>query len=384
MRSIFLLICVLSLFAEEEKQTLCLNMIVKNEAPIICRCLDSVKAIIDYWVIVDTGSTDGTQEVIRTYMKNIPGELHERSWKNWGETRTEAFELAKGKGDYVLFMDADDILEVEEGFKKPYFTADLYTMWRGTASFSYLKPQIVKGDLPWKWVGVTHEYLACDQSYAEEILEGIHYISIDDGATRLHDPEKYRKNVRLLEEGLKKEPDNQRYAFYLAESYRDAGDKAKALEAYVKRVKMGGWEEEVFWSKLQIGHMLKALQLSDAIVAEAYKEAYLYRPHRPEGLYYLAEMLNKTENYSKAYELLKIQPFIPKPEKKDVLFNEDWIEQYGFLFQLSICSYYTGHYQESLDLCDQLMPLENLPEEWKARAKENRKFPLAKLTQVAE
>ena len=46
-------------------------MIVKNEAHVIERCLQSVKSIIDYWVIVDTGSTDGTQKIIKKYLKNM-------------------------------------------------------------------------------------------------------------------------------------------------------------------------------------------------------------------------------------------------------------------------------------------------------------------------
>ena len=94
---------------------LCLNMIVKNEALVIRRCLDSVRPIIDHWVIVDTGSTDGTQDIIREHLRDLPGELHERPWRNFAHNRSEALELARGRSDYTLIIDADDTLEIAPG-----------------------------------------------------------------------------------------------------------------------------------------------------------------------------------------------------------------------------------------------------------------------------
>ena len=68
-------------------QTVCLNMIVKDEAHIIQRCLASVKPLIDSWLIVDTGSTDGTQTVIREILHDVPGEIVERPWVNFAHNR---------------------------------------------------------------------------------------------------------------------------------------------------------------------------------------------------------------------------------------------------------------------------------------------------------
>ena len=77
-------------------KTLCLTMIVKNEVNILKKCFDSIVNHLTYWVICDTGSTDGTQEFIKNYFKekNIPGELHETLWKNFGHNRTEVFNKA--------------------------------------------------------------------------------------------------------------------------------------------------------------------------------------------------------------------------------------------------------------------------------------------------
>jgi glycosyltransferase involved in cell wall biosynthesis len=357
---IYLLVFFLCL-AEAKESKICLNMIVKDESAVIQRCLTSVKPLIHYWVIVDTGSKDGTREIIRECLRRVPGELYERPWRNFGENRSEAFDLAKGKGDYILFMDADDTLEFEGAIKWPHLTQDLYLFWRGNKDFGYLKPQLVRGNLPWKWVGVTHEYLDCSIAYSSAVLPGVQYRSGDGGA-RSSDPEKFRKNVHLLLEGLQKEPENARYMFYLAESYRDAGEKEKALEWYCNRIAAGGWREEVFYSKLQIGHLLRQLGEPSSLVIEAYKEAHLYRSHRIEPVYYLATLYNLEKQYEEAYKLLKAFSSIPQPQKPDLLFHENWISRYGILLQLAISCDYLGYEEEREALSTQLLAIPDLPE----------------------
>ena len=100
------------------RPSLCLSMIVRNEAPVIRRCLASVLPIIDYWAIVDTGSTDGTQGLITEYLEGVPGELVERPWVDFGHNRTEALSYARNYGRHVLVIDADEVLEISPDFDK--------------------------------------------------------------------------------------------------------------------------------------------------------------------------------------------------------------------------------------------------------------------------
>ena len=138
-------------------KTICLCMIVKNESKIIERAINSVKHLIDYWVIVDTGSSDNTKDLIYSALNGIPGELHDREWINFGHNRTESMHLSKDKSDYILLLDADETL-IDEGFNKDSLTEDSYLI-RFVGDNDYAKEKIVKSGLDWKWVGVTHEYL---------------------------------------------------------------------------------------------------------------------------------------------------------------------------------------------------------------------------------
>ncbi|MFY7843281.1 MAG: tetratricopeptide repeat-containing glycosyltransferase [Rhabdochlamydiaceae bacterium] len=353
-------------------------MIVKNESAVIERCLGSVKDVIDYWVIVDTGSIDGTQEIIKKYLKNIPGELYQRKWRNFGDNRSEAFNLAKGKGDYILFMDADDTLSFKGKKEFPFLTQDVYTMWRGSESFTYLTPQLAKGNLPWRWVGVVHEYLDCSLPTNRGHLDNVKYVSGDGGA-RSKGLDKFYEYIKLLKEGLQKDPDNERYVFYLAESYRAVGEKALAIAAYQKRIDMKGWEEEMFISMFEIANLLKDLNFSMSIVEQAYMEAHKFRPHRAEPVYCLATIYNDMGEYFKSYKISRDWLSEYKNHPKDILFNQPWMGDYGLSFTLSISSYYLGQYQESMDHCMYLLEDPNTPSFIKEITKNNIEYVKTKL-----
>lgn len=369
----------LSIFANTDlKARICLNMIVKNESHVIQRALSSVKALIDYWVIVDTGSSDGTQDLIRESLKDISGELYERPWQNFGYNRTEALQLARNKADYILFMDADDLLEYSPGFVLPQLHADIYwASWqsRHVPSFSYMKPLIVKDSLFCYWEGVIHEYITCDQAMSQLILPGITYIFTSEGH-RSKNPKKFDEAAQILEMALQDDPHNSRYVFYLAESYRDANRPQEALAAYQRRVGMGGWNEEIFWSELQTAHLKKTLKYSQDEIILSYEQAHRLNPSRAEPIYYLAEIYNQNGSYEDAYQSIKNWQNSFKAKQSNILFQVGWIEDYGIDFQLSIAAYYVGQYQESLDLNNQLLTNPQLPQPVCDQVLINREFSL--------
>lgn len=356
-----LILCTGQLSAEQAKKV-CLNMIVKDESKIIERCLESVKPLIDTWVIVDTGSTDGTQKIIKNFMKDIPGELHERPWVNFAHNRNEALELAKNKAEYILFMDADDVMSIASGFKMPPLDKDFYYLTIDYSGTRYGRVQIIKTALNWKWEGVLHEAVMSSQAKSSGLIEGLTTVVTRDGS-RAKDPDVYKKDAEILEAAMLKEPNNARYQFYLAQSYRDSQQYELSIKNYEKRVAMGGWDEEVYWSLLQIGILNETLQKSPEIIIASYNRAYLFRPSRAEAMYRLASFQRRQGNYHAGYEA-SIKG-LSIPPSKDLLFVEQWIYDYGLLLEYSICAYWIDHFVESFVASNLMLANPNLPQNFK-------------------
>lgn len=228
-------------------QTLCLAMIVKNEAPVIRRCLDSVRPLIDRWIVVDTGSTDGTQDLVREILADLPGELVERPWVDFAQNRSEALALARPHGTYTLVIDADDEMIVPPGYVLPDLTADAYEVVIADVGLVYRRIQLVRNTLPWRYRGVLHEFVECPDGTDRALLD-LTMRRNHDGARR-RDGETYRRDAAVLEAALATETDPffvSRYTFYLAQSYRDCGAYEQAVAAYLRRADLGYWHEEAY------------------------------------------------------------------------------------------------------------------------------------------
>ncbi len=358
-------------FLQEKKKTVCLNMIVKNESLVIKRCLQSVMPLIDYWVIVDTGSTDNTQSIITDLLKDIPGELHEKPWKNFAHNRNEALKLAKNKGDYLLLIDADEMLEYSSNYVWPNLDKDQYDITMKFGNIQYSRVALIKSNLAWKWEGVLHEYLFASNSLSIGHLRDIFRTTKSDG-DRSSDPEKYVKDAAVLESALLDEPGNVRYLFYLAQSYRDANQYELAIENYQKRAKAGGWNEEVYYSLLQIARLQFALDKDSKTIINAFLTAFTFRPSRAEALCDLAKYFNHLERFDEAYRIASLGMKVPYPN--DILFVEPAPYQYDLALECSVAAYWLGKYDECRNLSHQLLLNPDLPTEVREVVENNLAF----------
>ena len=351
---------------------MCLNMIVRNEAHIIGETLDTISPRIDYWVIVDTGSDDETPRVIEQYFaaRGIPGELHHRKWENFGHNRTEALRLCRGKCEYAWVVDADDLLigQLDLG----NLSHDSYSLKFGP-DFCYWRKQIFRMSLDWKYVGVVHEYPECEQSASHARLEGHYHIVSRRLGARNKDPNKYLRDIQLLEQEIAKNPDCARSTFYLAQSHFDNQDPERALLWYRKRVMLGGWEEEVYYSKLRIAGCLERLGAGFGEVSAACLDCWEYRPGRAEALHQLARLCREHKRHQAGYLYAKAGLQIPYPSD-ETLFVDAAVYDWRLKDELAIHAYYIGKYSESSALLNELLDSKLVPDDHVARLEENLRF----------
>lgn len=360
---------------------ICLNMIVKNEAHIVHEVLDCVAPYISSWVIVDTGSTDGTQDFIRSHMAGlgIPGELHERPWRDFGHNRSEAIDLAQGHGDYIFVIDADDLLVGTPDFSG--LTADCYSMKFGPGT-TYRRRQLFRDGLRWYYTGVLHEYADCHDPFTEARLEGDYYIESRRLGGRNLDPLKYQRDAEVLLAEVERNPESTRSVFYLAQSYHDAGDYPNARRWYERRAEMDGFDEEIYWSMNRIGECMSRLDEPWPNVQDAHLRAWEYRPIRAEPLHQIAVHYRKEGRYLLGYLFAQQAAQIPLPAG-DLLFLGADVYAWRALDEQAVCGSWIGKGTETFEICRRLLARDDIPDEDRQRIAANRDCGVPQMLEAA-
>lgn len=382
------------------KPRICLNMIVKNEAHIIRETLDSIKKYINYWVICDTGSTDGTQDLIKNFFKEaaIPGELHEHEWKDFGYNRSKALEAAYGKSEYVFIIDADDLIVGDFNFPKK-MKADYYMLkfLNPESSFSYERYQIFKNNLRWEYVGVLHEYPECidknnpTKDPVNNIIPGNYYVNSRRMGDRSKDEKKYIRDALKLSDALEKEiaawnnakkinksakaniisqrrnaevliP---RYCFYTAQSYRDYDDVKNAIKYYkmyttikfdvIGYKSLNRYDQEVYYAYCELGRLMErdgSYSLEE--IVKVYNGAVNALPERVESYFRLGSLYENNKKYMEAYIAYKLGASKTYPSNLTFFINKD-VHLWKCKFKYAQLAVHLGKIQEAKDVLAPLL-----------------------------
>jgi glycosyltransferase involved in cell wall biosynthesis len=351
--------------------TIGLSVIVKNEAKVIERMLNSVYKILDYYCVIDTGSTDGTQEIIKRFFeeKGIPGEVIQHEWKNFEDARNTALNAVKGKCDFGFWIDADEELILDSTFNLERFKRSISGFQGANVKVSYgaqnyFRMQLFSTEHPWRWYGPVHEVLVTDVEHQSCIAEGMLTLVRPDGNSWTAESvqQKYEGHARILEEYVANDPKKDpRWVFYLAQSYRDAGtpeNHEKSLQWYEKRASMmNGFWEEIYWSLLMVASLKGSLKHPVHEILESYLKCGKANRFRVEHMIPVILHYHQMKEFDISYiyssHAMKFAGKSPFPQSS--LFIDPSVYEWRIFDMHSLNCYYSGRREEGTETYRKLL-----------------------------
>ena len=354
---------------------LALNFICKNEAHVVNRMLNSVKGIYDLIVVNDTGSTDGTQDIIRKFGEDngIPTYVFERPFDAFDKSRNFAMqkvvEVAKElnfdlNNTWGAWMDCDEILSVATNFNKNQFNKDLYMINTSIGAMKYTRNTFFRLSKPFRWYGPIHEYIVCDeQNITSGLAEGVEVLVHMDGNSWTQDVSmKYISHAHTLEKYIAENRSDARWIFYTAQSYHDSSCMKdnreeneerlrRSLKYYRERVnRVDGYPEERYYSQLRIGSIMKMLEMPWEECLQELLKAYAMDPLRGESIKAIVDYYVGVNEWNLAYlysKFLKVNFHGNNPYPKRLLFVDNSLYAWKILEMHSSICFYTGRSDEA-------------------------------------
>jgi glycosyltransferase involved in cell wall biosynthesis len=297
---------------------LILTQIMKNEAHVANRMLNSIKPIVDGIVVIDTGSTDDSINVVKKWGEDNGVETYvfERPFDNFENSRNESFKKARevflSKNDghtyYNFWLDFDEQIELDSTFNKQKIDKDLYMFNTFIGSMAYTRNELCRLDKPFRFYGVCHEFIVCDdKNITSGLLQGLKVkVQMDGGSWKGDISAKYLSHAHMLEKYVNDtKRQDPRWIFYVSQSYHDSAcvpdnkdenDERlrRSMKFYKERVsRPDGYPEEIFYAQYRIGTIMRAMEEPWNLSLNELLKAYSFDPLRGEPIkaiidYYLA------------------------------------------------------------------------------------------------
>jgi len=351
---------------------LVLTQIVKNEAHVITRMLNSIKPIVDIVCLVDTGSTDDTIEVVKNWgtQNNIETHVFERTFDNFENSRNYSIQMARevtkdrGNDFWGFWLDADETIEVLPSFNKNKIDKDLYMFNTYINVMKYTRNECFKLDKPFRFYGPVHEYIVCDdKNITSGLMEGINVrVQMDGGSWKGNIPDKYKSHAFVLEKYIDQNRQDPRWIFYTAQSYHDSACMPdnreeneerlrRSLKFYKERIsRPDGYPEEVFYSQFRVGTIMRALEEPWNLIMNEFLKAYSFDPLRAEPIKAIIDYYLSVGEWHNAYlfsKFAKVNFHDRNPYPQRLLFVDESLYIWKILEVHAAASFYTQRYDES-------------------------------------
>jgi len=354
---------------------LILNTIVKDESHCILGMLQEALKVSDAIVIADTGSTDGTQDIIRKFGKdnNIPTYVFERPFDDFEKSRNfgmdKAGEVVKELGwdaneCWTWWCDADEKIIVSPDFNKNQFNKDLYMINAHIDQMKYTRNTFARVSKPFKWYGPVHEFIVCDdQSITSGLAEGVFIDVKMIGSSWQGDiSKKYLSHAHKLESYISSDRSDPRWIFYTAQSYHDSATMKdnneeneerlrRSMKYYKERVSISdGYPEEIYYAQYRVGTIMRILEEPWNLTHQELLKAYSIDPLRGESIKVIIDYYLQMGDYQTAYiysKFAKINFHGKNPYPNRLLFIDEAIYVWKFLEAHSATCYYTGRLDEA-------------------------------------
>jgi glycosyltransferase involved in cell wall biosynthesis len=352
--------------------TICATLIVRNERHVVDRTLRSVLPYITHWAVVDTGSDDGTQDLIASVMNGIPGKLLNLPWKGFAASRNDALALARSISDYALFIDADDVIDsYSDGPPLLKLTEPLYYWWAYDGSIRHRRVALVRHDVICEWRGKIHEqlHLPRDVSDTADTLSAPFLRYTRQGARGTSDSS-YDGDVEILLSLVKRNPSDVNSRFYLARTLHWRGDLRDATQHYqLVADSESATAEERWLSGYEIAKINETLGLPLADLAIMFSKNIVERPGRAEPYVSLACALREMGKYQDALSVAEHCATLPL--SSDSLFVD--VAAYGWRAWDEICinAIYCGDTTKALSAAETALACPFLPDSDALRIREN-------------